>query len=1051
MKRFIVSVVVILVVSLNIFAGYKHPYGANSWALPDFGSELLIQAGIDRFRVFVSWRDIEKTDIPASEPWTNPGYNWWTAYVGVNAAKHTGAKLELAIYDSPDWARDSSGKTLSYTTSKFAEFVTVLLQYCEDNCPGCVEAIDFGNEDHIWGSRTEKDPSWYYANILKAGYQAVKAFNPNILVLHGCIWVPAARLLDELYQLGCGNYFDRLNIHYYVQGMGSIEDPLYTGSIYHYPTITRYVKYIAEQNGDTTKTLWNTEYGWKWNDEQTKSRYYNDILEIGRKSGYIDLEFMYPAISEHYPTTDCDYSSLIYCDNQWTPTTIVKTTSYWMYDSYSSQYPNWDPGTNAVPLTYLTPATNNINITNPGFELGNTNGWSNAILDNTTSHTGTYSGKQTNSNYMITQYYSAEPNRLYEVMFWIKIQTSGNVDNFYVSNNVLHQNNGSNTEWYDPPHVNGALCDTRNYPNGWRRIRYAFLLPSNKNQIAVRFAGNGTGTFWIDDVSVNRLNFGTLTIPTNNAPNAPINLKCEDQVNPRGITDTTPELSWTFSDPDPRDVQSAYQILIADNQTSLNNNTGNIWDTNKISGTSIKISYSGSSSLQPNTTYYWKIRTWDYNDLSGPYSSIGTFSMSANRQPNAPTNLLCMGLSNPMSITDFTPELSWNFNDPDTWDTQKSYRLLVDRSISNLQSNIGNIWDTGKINSQNNSVTYNGQPLQFSTSYYWKVMTWDSWDYSGPYSTIATFMTASSTQTNHPNAPINLKCNNQTNPNNVNPTAPVLSWTFSDPDPGDTQTAYRILVANSLSTLNSNNGNMWDTGKTNSSANSVTYSGSQLAHSVTYYWKVMTWDTQNSSGPYSAPATFVTGTQLTPVLSVSTATLEFIDLAPGEVLTQYFEITNTGTGQLNGTIFSDQEWIITDTQQFIIDSLQSKTVNVTVDNNVLNQKEGQYSGKITIVSDGGTETVSVIVTATCVLVKPNPYNPNKGLLTFFGSGIVPGETTIKIYTLSGELVRVLSAKTDELVWDGKTENGSQITNGIYLYTYDSPKEKGIGKFTVIIK
>ena len=129
----------------------------------------------------------------------------------------------------------------------------------------------------------------------------------------------------------------------------------------------------------------------------------------------------------------------------------------------------------------------------------------------------------------------------------------------------------------------------------------------------------------------------------------------------------------------------------------------------------------------------------------------------------------------------------------------------------------------------------------------------------------------------------------------------------------------------------------------------------------------------------------------------------------------------------------------------------TQIINVTVDNSVLNQTEGQYTGTITITSNGGTATVNVILTATCILVKPNPYNPNKGLLTFFGSGIVPGETKIKIYTLSGELVRVLSAKTNELVWDGKTENGEPISNGIYLYTYESPKEKGIGKFTVIIK
>jgi flagellar hook assembly protein FlgD len=136
---------------------------------------------------------------------------------------------------------------------------------------------------------------------------------------------------------------------------------------------------------------------------------------------------------------------------------------------------------------------------------------------------------------------------------------------------------------------------------------------------------------------------------------------------------------------------------------------------------------------------------------------------------------------------------------------------------------------------------------------------------------------------------------------------------------------------------------------------------------------------------------------------------------------------------------------------------------VTVDNSVLNQKEGQYTGTITIVSNGGTAIVNVILTATCVLVKPNPYNPNKGLLTFFGDGIVPGETTIKIYTVSGELVKVLSSDisltdrikgvraNNEIVWDGKNESGYPVMSGVYLYVYESSKEKGINKFTIIDK
>jgi len=434
-------------------------------------------------------------------------------------------------------------------------------------------------------------------------------------------------------------------------------------------------------------------------------------------------------------------------------------------------------------------------------------------------------------------------------------------------------------------------------------------------------------------------------------------------------------------------------------------------------------------------------------------SSTGTVT---NTPPNAPTNLRCNGANNPAGITDFTPDLSWTFSDPNPGDSQSAYQILVANSLTNINNNNGNMWNTNKVSSSVNVVTYGGQQLQINTTYYWKVVTWDLSNSSGPYSTVASFsMTGSTPPANTPpNAPINLRCNGQVNPSGIPLTAPVLSWSFSDPDTGDSQSGYKLLVANSLTNINNNNGNIWDTGKVNSSANSVNYGGQGLQYNTTYYWKVMTWDNYASSGPYSTVASFTTttqGQQQNPIILVSTDTLDFGTLDAGQKATLTFDITNTGGGTLTGSITTDQEWIKVDSAQFSCPSGNGTTINVTVDNSVLNQKEGQYTGTITIVSNGGTATVNVILTATCVLVKPNPYNPNKGLLTFFGDGIVPGETTIKIYTLSGELVKDLSAKIDELVWDGKTENGEPVATGIYLYTYESPKEKGVGKFTVIIK
>jgi hypothetical protein len=84
-----------------------------------------------------------------------------------------------------------------------------------------------------------------------------------------------------------------------------------------------------------------------------------------------------------------------------------------------------------------------------------------------------------------------------------------------------------------------------------------------------------------------------------------------------------------------------------------------------------------------------------------------------------------------------------------------------------------------------------------------------------------------------------------------------------------------------------------------------------------------------------------------------------------------------------------------------------------------------------------------------VQTKPNPARSGEGV-TFFGAGIVPGNTIIKIYSLSGGMVASVnsSPNNSEMVWDGKNESGA-VAAGIYVYTYESPEGSGAGKFTVV--
>lgn len=90
------------------------------------------------------------------------------------------------------------------------------------------------------------------------------------------------------------------------------------------------------------------------------------------------------------------------------------------------------------------------------------------------------------------------------------------------------------------------------------------------------------------------------------------------------------------------------------------------------------------------------------------------------------------------------PYLGWVVNSKANSTLQTAYQILMSSSKKKLEKNDGNIWNSGKIESNNSiAVKYNGSPLQPSTIYYWKVKVWDNHGNESPYSEIKSFITAS--------------------------------------------------------------------------------------------------------------------------------------------------------------------------------------------------------------------------------------------------------------------------------------------------------------------
>jgi len=107
----------------------------------------------------------------------------------------------------------------------------------------------------------------------------------------------------------------------------------------------------------------------------------------------------------------------------------------------------------------------------------------------------------------------------------------------------------------------------------------------------------------------------------------PVNLTCQNQVNPLGIDNSFPGLSWQIISGQRGVLQTAYRILVSDNIANINKNVGDIWDTKKEDkSSSTHIGYGGKV-LQANKTYYWKVMVWDNKNNQSGWSKTSTWQM----------------------------------------------------------------------------------------------------------------------------------------------------------------------------------------------------------------------------------------------------------------------------------------------------------------------------------------------------------------------------------------------------------------------------------------
>ena len=130
-------------------------------------------------------------------------------------------------------------------------------------------------------------------------------------------------------------------------------------------------------------------------------------------------------------------------------------------------------------------------------------------------------------------------------------------------------------------------------------------------------------------------------------------------------------------------------------------------------------------------------------------------------------------------------------------------------------------------------------------------------------------------------AATDLQCEYRTDPLGIDATAPRLSWRIQTDDAaarGVVQSAYQVLVADSLAELENDRGNLWDTGRVASDQSvQVVYQGKPLASGVDCFWKVRIWDQQGKPSAWSQLGKWSMG-----LLKPSEWQAQWIGVAPQE-------------------------------------------------------------------------------------------------------------------------------------------------------------------------
>jgi alpha-L-rhamnosidase len=111
----------------------------------------------------------------------------------------------------------------------------------------------------------------------------------------------------------------------------------------------------------------------------------------------------------------------------------------------------------------------------------------------------------------------------------------------------------------------------------------------------------------------------------------PVALRCEYLDSPMGLDEMHPRLTWRVDSGERGEKQTAYQILVASDEKTLNGEGEALWDSGKVaSDQTVNVVYGGKP-LSSRAQCFWKVKVWDKTGKPSAWSEPTKWTMGLLR------------------------------------------------------------------------------------------------------------------------------------------------------------------------------------------------------------------------------------------------------------------------------------------------------------------------------------------------------------------------------------------------------------------------------------